>query len=222
MSQELEAMLLKIKKLLPSIHGWCSFEKATALVKTIVQNRASLCVEIGTFGGSSLVPQALALQHNGSGKIYGIDPWSTDAALEEMQKAENVEWWSKVNLEQIYKHCQRHVAMLQLQPYVQLLRDKAENVVDTFADGSIDLLHIDGNHSEALSYKDAVLYLPKVAKGGIVFFDDIHWNDSDEGYTTQRAIMHMLEHCTRLELVDDCMIMQKNKRPKLAVVLRHN
>lgn len=210
MSKKLDDVLLGIQKLLPTIHGWCSFEKAAALVKYINQHRPSLCVEIGTFGGSSLVPQALALQHNGSGKIYGIDPWSTDAALEEMHEQANINWWGKLNLEDIYQHCRDHITKLKLQDHVLLVRDKAENVVDSFDDGSVGLLHIDGNHSEALAYKDATLYLPKVAKGGIIFFDDLGWHDGADVPTTRKAILYLLEHCKRLELVDDCMVLQKD------------
>ncbi len=204
----------KISELLnpdkPLVHGWCCLDKAKKLADCVTEHKPQLCVEIGVFGGASLLPQALALQANGSGKIVGIDPWSTDAALEEMSQPENISWWGKVNLLQMYQHCKDHVAQLKLQDHVLLVRDKAENVVGSFADGSIDLLHIDGNHSEALSYKDAVLYLPKVASGGTIFFDDVHWTDGHDSSTTRRAIMHLLEHCTRLELVDDCMIMQKN------------
>ncbi len=207
----MEVVMDQVKKILPGIHGWCSVEKAEKLVEYITTNKAKLCVEIGVFGGSSLIPQAMALKAMEAGKVVGIDPWSVEAALEEMKQEENRTWWGgKIDLESIYQNCRSHVAYLGLNPFVQLVRDKAENVVDQFENESIDVLHIDGNHSEELSYKDATLYLPKVKKGGTIFFDDIWWTDGNPDPTTRKAILFLLERCTRVELVGDCMILKKN------------
>ena len=204
-----DALMVKIKELLPTVDGWCTPDKAKHLVDAIIERRPMLCVEIGVFGGSSLLPQAMALQLNKQGVIHGIDPWSTGAALEEMLGEENKAWWAKVDLEQIYQNCRNHVERLKLTNHVQLIRDKAENVVGGFVDETVDILHIDGNHSEELSYKDATLYLPKVKRGGMVAFDDIWWADGTSNVTTRKAIMFLLQSCTRLGLVGDCMMLQK-------------
>lgn len=202
-------LIEQIKTLLPKIHGWCSIEKATKFVEIILEHKPTLCVEIGVFGGSSLIPQALALQHNNHGVVYGIDPWTKSDALEEMISEENKEWWGKLDLEEIYNHCFNHILTLDLNNHCKLLRDKSENVVNNFQDNDIDLLHIDGNHSEALSYKDAVLYLPKVKSGGHIFFDDIWWTEGDSNVTTRKAILYLLESCDRLDLVADCLVLRK-------------
>ena len=59
------------------LEGWCSEQKASILVELVLKTRPEKIVEIGVFGGKSLVPMACALKENGSGKIYGIDPWSS-------------------------------------------------------------------------------------------------------------------------------------------------
>jgi predicted O-methyltransferase YrrM len=201
----------QIKQILPTIHGWCTFEKASKFYNFITTEKPKLCVEIGVFGGSSLIPQALALKENNDGLIFGIDPWSTDAALECMIDEDNKKWWGQLNLDDIYKHCQDNVKKYELQNYCTLIKDKAENTVDKFADESIDLLHIDGNHSEDLSYKDAVLYLPKVKSGGCIFFDDIYWTEGDNHATTRKAIGYLLKSCNKVEVVNnDCLILKKN------------
>ena len=205
----LEELINKAVKLLPAIQGWCSPEKATALIETIVSRKPQLCVEIGVFGGSSLLPQALALKHNGSGKIIGIDPWTKDAALESMVAAEHRDWWSKLNLESVYQHCCAHIRHQQVEAFVELRRIKAEDAAAAFEDNSIDMLHIDGNHSEEPACRDVDLYLPKVKTGGILFFDDVHWNDGGVN-TTRKAIVKLLTACTKLRLVSDCMILQKD------------
>jgi len=206
----MDTLLDKIKFALPSIQGWCSFEKASKFAEYILQHKPELVLEIGVFGGSSYIPQAMALKENGKGVIYGIDPWTTEDALEEMTSEANREWWGKLKIEQIYTHCLSNIKNFDLQDHCKIIRDKSENVVDQFADNSIDLLHIDGNHSEALSYKDAVAYLPKVKQGGFIFFDDIWWTEGDNYVTTRKAILHLLEVCDRVEVVNnDCIILQK-------------
>lgn len=204
-----DALMVKIRELLPTVDGWCTPDKAKHLVDAILERKPQLCVEIGVFGGSSLLPQAMALQSLGGGVIHGIDPWSTEAALEEMLGQENKDWWQKVDLEKIYQNCLKHVAKLKLDRHVNLIRAKAADVVGQFEDETVDILHIDGNHSEALSYQDATLYLPKVKRGGLIFFDDIWWADGTTSVTTRKAIMFLLQSCTRLGLVGDCMMLQK-------------
>jgi hypothetical protein len=48
----------------------------------IRREKPSVVVEIGVFGGRSLVPQALALRENKQGVVYGIDPYTAAAATE--------------------------------------------------------------------------------------------------------------------------------------------
>lgn len=207
MSEELFA---KIEAGRPGVEGWCSAEKSRSLAETILHGEFRRALEIGVFGGSSLLPQAMAFQHLGSGIVYGIDPWTKDAALEEMKEQVHVDWWSKnVDLDEIHRHCLGHVLRLGLEPHCMLIRDKAEHVVDLFEDGSIDLLHIDGNHSEALSYKDAVLYLPKVKIGGVIYFDDVDWRE-EGAVTTHKAMEHLLAHgCEKIGALADCAILKK-------------
>ncbi len=207
----LETVIAAANAARPHIQGWCNEEKATALIEAICSRKPELCVEIGVFGGSSLIQQALAIKDNGVGRIEGIDPWSVEAALEEMNDAKNREWWgSDVDLESVYRRCQEAVKKFGVQDVVGLIRDKAENVACKYLDESIDLLHIDGNHSELLSFKDATLYLPKVKPGGLIFFDDVWWTDGHNQPTTRKAIVFLQEHCTKLRLVDQCMILQKD------------
>ena len=49
--------------------GWCSREKSLTIARMVLQERPKTCVEIGIFGGRSLVPCAAALRHIGAGEI---------------------------------------------------------------------------------------------------------------------------------------------------------
>lgn len=207
-------LLETIRLVLPTIEGWCTFEKAKLLVEKIIQAKPKVLVEIGVFGGSSLIPQALALKLNNQGMIHGIDPWTKDAALEGMIAPEHKDWWAKVDLDVIYEHCLMQIHNNGVESFVNLHRAKASDVVDQFADGGIDILHIDGNHSEEPAYQDAKLYLPKVKSGGFIFFDDIYWAEAPSAgeapkQTTRKAILLLLQSCERIGLVNDCMLLQK-------------
>ena len=204
-------LIKEIEIVLPKIQGWCTLEKASKLANLIIENKLEICVEIGVFGGSSLIPQAMALKNNGKGMIYGIDPWNNDCALEEMIHDDHKKWWSELNLEDVYNHCSSNIESFGLSQFCTLIRSKSENVVDKFEDNSIDLLHIDGNHSEVLSYKDATLYLPKVKTGGYIMFDDIWWSEVDNYVTTRKAIVYLLEYCDRVDVINnDCLLLRKN------------
>jgi predicted O-methyltransferase YrrM len=52
---------------------------------------------------------------------------------------------------------------------------RSEDAVSWFADESIDILHIDGNHATEAVLKDVRLFLPKVKRGGYIWFDDADW-----------------------------------------------
>ena len=57
-----------------------------------------------------------------------------------------------------------------------LLHETAADAAPRFAPASIDLLHVDGNHSEASVRDDLQRYLPLVRPGGVVVVDDISWS----------------------------------------------
>jgi len=78
------------------LEGWCSYQKAAILIDFILKIKPQVILEIGVFGGKSLVPMAIAVKENGSGKVYGIDPWDCGASVEGMDKP-NKEWWGSLD-----------------------------------------------------------------------------------------------------------------------------
>jgi len=158
-----------------SIDGWCSFNKALKIM-SIVDINTQLIVEIGVFAGKSLLPLALKLKaQNNGGKVIGIDPWTTQAALEGTNAPENDEWWGKLDYEYFYKYTQKLMKTNQVDSMVQLMRKKGEDCINDFDDETISILHIDGNHSEETSTQDVNMWYVKVSKGGFIIFDDTNW-----------------------------------------------
>ena len=182
-------LYVEVKKL----EGWVSPERGVELFDLIVQEKPVICVEIGVFGGRSLISQAMGLRTNGAGKVYGIDPWKTEAALEGENDA-NKEWWSKnVNLHDIHRGTMEAIWRLGLDPWAIVIRAKSEDAKFLFRDG-IDFCFLDGNHSEVSSCRDVLNYLPLLKSGGILVFDDADWA------STRAALKAVDLHC---ELVKD-------------------
>lgn len=55
---------------------------------------------------------------------------------------------------------------------VTMKRSTSLAVVDEFQDGSLDFVHIDGDHSFDAAMMDLVAWVPKVRKGGLVIVHD--------------------------------------------------
>ena len=152
-----------------SIQGWCTREKAIKMMEHIPEN-ATLCVELGVWGGRSLLPIAKKCR----GDVYGIDAWNISASLEGKNDPLNDQWWSTVNYKDMYLYAQRLMDHHSCD-HVKLLRMKSSEAVKLFDDNSIDFLHQDSNHSELTSCMEVELYHSKVKPGGYWCFDDTNW-----------------------------------------------
>lgn len=191
-----------IEETVPKMEGWCSEEKALAMAELVLEQKPLTVVEIGVFGGRSLIPQAMALRENGAGRIYGIDPWQLDAAIEGDNGKENDDWWiQNVKLNEIHQLCMTEIWKHQLEERCVIIRAGSQYCTNLFK--KIDLLHIDGNHSELTSCRDVQLYGPKVRKGGFIWFDDTDWN------TTKKAVQIMEEMADKVRSVGACSLYQK-------------
>jgi hypothetical protein len=163
-----------------SIHGWCTKEKANKLIELVDELKPSVCVELGVFGGKSLLPIAIAAKKFNS-KVIGIDAWEAQASLEGTNDKANDEWWSKINYDEIYSYTKNLMVQNNVDSIVELWRCKSADVHDKFEDNSIDILHQDSNHSEEISCEEVELYYNKVKIGGFWIFDDTDWS------TTKKA-----------------------------------
>lgn len=183
--------------------GWCTAEKAIAMAELVLEKHPLTVVEIGVFGGRSLIPQAMALRENKKGVIYGIDSWRTDDTVEGNLSEKDKEWWTKnVDLHGIHAGCMNAIWAAGVEKQCVIIRNASQHVPKLFP-GGIDILHIDGCHSEQSSVRDVQLYLPQMNYGGLVWFDDSSWP------TTQKAIGLLRETYKPVKKVDDCVLFQK-------------
>ena len=178
-----------ISHYVPQLEGWLDVARGHEMAELIIDTKPDVVVEIGVFGGRSLIAQAFGLRENNKGKIYGIDPWKVETAVEHFQDEKNNEWWRKnITLEDIHKGCMRAIWDHHLDPWVVILRAASQNVYQLFPD-NIDILYVDGNHSEVSSTRDVENFVPRVKSGGYVFMDDCDWP------TTQKAVVIIETMC---------------------------
>lgn len=194
----------KISTLIPAMHGWCTVEKAIEMAELVLQYKPRVIVQIGVFGGRSLIPQALALKENGFGKIYGIDPWKKEAALEGELDEANAKWWAGIDMDNMLKVSTEAVWNNGLDAFAPIIRAKAQDVVELFP--NIDILEIDGNHNEISSCRDVEMWLPRVNGNGWIWFDDVDWPQ------TQKALSMMRAKCTEIKQVNNCKLFWKKDR----------
>ncbi|MEY3759206.1 MAG: hypothetical protein RIR39_697 [Pseudomonadota bacterium] len=125
-------------------------------------------VELGTHSGNSYFSFCQSVVENDlPTKCYAVDTWEGD----EHAGHYNDEVFIKVNA-----HHQEHYAEVS-----SLLRMTFNDAAKTFADASIELLHIDGLHTYEAVLHDFETWLPKLAPGAVVLFHDTDVREHDFG-----------------------------------------
>ena len=176
------------------VDGWCSDMKAAALIELILKSKPNVVVEIGVWGGKSLLPMACAVKANKKGIVYGIDPWDNLASLEELIEEANKAYWGNVDHDGVYRQLIQVIDAYDLDERVILIKSTSEDAPEI---PGIDVLHIDGNHSKKTSYLDVTKWVPLMNSGGWIIFDDMTWYEKGI-FTTAAAVDWLDEHCTKI------------------------
>jgi hypothetical protein len=190
------------------LDGWCSHEKSMAIFDYVVENKPCLCVEIGVFGGRSLIPCAAGLLLNGKGRIYGIETWSHDVAIEHKTNAENDEWWRNVNMSKVKNDFYRFIADNKLTDHVSIIEAPSSHAAMLFSE--IDYLHIDGAHSIWSAVEDVMLYSGKVKVNGCIILDDVNWDGVNVAMRLLDAFCEKTHSFYNSNGVESCAIFRKH------------
>jgi hypothetical protein len=121
--------------------------------------RPALLVELGTHYGESYFGMCQAVLETAiSCQCYAVDTWIGDrhASFYDESVFQEVKEWND-----------SHYAA-----FSHLLRTTFDEALANFADGSVDLLHIDGLHTYEAVRHDFDSWFPKVRPGGIVLLHD--------------------------------------------------
>jgi predicted O-methyltransferase YrrM len=158
-----------------TMNGWTPENKIRDMVKLVLQEKPTLCVEIGTYAGRSFLPVAWAMKQNGvGGKAIGIDPYEPLACTEGWPRDQDHTGWDTNDLKPYHDELVDTAAWQGLTEWIDVRVAKSVDVVETVADGTVDILHIDGNHSELSALVDVYAWLPKMKPRGWIWADDAH------------------------------------------------
>jgi hypothetical protein len=122
--------------------------------------RPRVLAELGVDRGESYFAFCQSAAENSTGtRCFGVDNWTGD---------EHVGGYDETTFREVSEHNARHYAA-----FSTLLRCNFDDALAQFAPESIDLLHIDGRHTESTARHDVEGWLPKLAPGGILLMHDV-------------------------------------------------
>ena len=169
----------KIDDAMPKIrHGWCSVPKAYTLASSVLALRPDVTIEIGVWGGKSLIPLALAHKEIGKGIVVGIDPWTPAASVEGQVNDADKKHWGTTDHESVYQEFLGLLKTFQIDQCVRVHRMKSDECPRY---EGVSLLHIDGNHGPQ-AIKDVEKFAPMCRSGALLVADDLGWSG---GFVTQ-------------------------------------
>jgi hypothetical protein len=130
--------------------------------------RPRVLVELGTHSGNSYAAFAQAVQFLGlPTAAYAVDTWRGDSQAG-FYDEDVFEDWSQY-------HDQRFSA------FSRLVRSTFDEAAAHFADGSIDLLHLDGCHTYEAASADLRRWRPKLGRTAVILIHDTNVREGDFG-----------------------------------------
>jgi cephalosporin hydroxylase len=208
-SSDVHFLQLKKRVIAELQNSWCTLQKIDLMMELIYQIKPEICVEIGVFRGSSLLPVSATLKYLRKGHVYAIDSWSNQEIVKYINDDDpNREWWSKIDMKEAKKACQALIAKWELQSFCSLMHMTSSAAAKQLPE--IDFLHLDGNFSKEGSLSDVELYLPKVKSGGYILLSNLYFKLNGE-YSKMPSMWRLFDECEIVWNADyNCALFRKN------------
>ena len=167
---ELDAKEMKeqLATALDGVEGWLHPLEAWQLHEAARLGRGSdprpLVVEIGTWKGRSCVALALGVKARGDGRVFTIDPAEVSSDAEVPEPLADRVPELVANLERAG-----------VRDIVEIIRSRSHEARSRFPDGTVSVLFVDGSHHYEDVVQDIHDWLPALADGAVVAFNDPGW-----------------------------------------------
>ena len=183
--------------------GGCSLEKASTMALLIKRLNLKYTADIGVYRGRSLFPQAIAHNMFTGGKVFGIDPYSNVAAIQnDKPEIQNIldDFAKNTDFNRIFNDVNEVLHINKLDSNCVMIREYSEKAKSHFLEKNIrlGLVHIDGNHDTSFVVKDVNDYLPLLINGGVIVLDDISWDSVNPALKILNDACHFVG-----QIVDD-------------------
>ena len=130
--------------------------------------RPPVLVELGVDRGESYFAFCQSAQENKTGtRCFGVDTWRGD---------QHAGGYDETTFAQVFGHNRANY-----DAFSTLIRADFDTARQQFEPESIDLLHLDGLHTEAAVRQDVDSWLPKLRPGGILLLHDVDVRKRDFG-----------------------------------------
>ena len=130
--------------------------------------RPRMLVELGTHRGESYFAFCQSVEENRTGTTcYGVDTWQGDPR-------------AGVSGDAVYQDVSGHNQEF-YRSFSYLVRSSFDDALARFADGSLDLIHFDGLHTDEAVRHDFETWRRKLSPRGVALFHDIAARHDDHG-----------------------------------------
>lgn len=164
------------------ISGWMLKEKMEWFEKIYSEQNPKIAVELGVWYGLSAIAQGIIIKELGLDcKLYAVDAYSKEAAIEGSNSDENTKWWEGIDFDVPKNFLLDSIKKYGLEEIIVPVFFKSEDAVKLIPN-EIDLIHFDSNHSAEVISKEFELYVPKFSGNAIAFLDDYFWKESNDAY----------------------------------------
>lgn len=156
------------------LEGWWD-ERDAQVAKLVAQwlPDGAVCVEVGTWLGRSMACLLQAVQWHGKTITeYAIDSW-IGSVREEWQVQFVLEHGGGNAMLNQFEKNMRDCGVYSMVTPIQI---SSVDGSTRFADGALDFVFLDGDHTEEAVFADITAWLPKVKSRGIIAGHDVRWS----------------------------------------------